>query len=344
MTALAPAPDVVRPAGRFGGLLRAEVHRFLARRFIGLLVLLAVVAGVVGLVIALLYFRSPSADRIAAARADIDRVVTEQEQNRQVCLRDPGIPSGVDPADFCGGPVRASDFSVADFLDPRPFSLGDFGTGGATAVAVGCSALAFLIGASFVGAEWTSRSLVSLLFWEPRRGRVLSAKALVVGGAAAAIGIAGQVAWLAGAALLQAVAGDDQPLPHGFWGDLTGVAGRGVLLTVLVGLLGSGLTNLVRNTGAALGVAFVYLVIVENAARALRPRWQPWLLTENVGALLQPGGMRVVLSYDAPPGAGPSWQPEQYLITHLHAGLLLGAGTVVVAGAGIWLFHRRDIS
>ncbi|MEU2348086.1 hypothetical protein [Modestobacter sp. NPDC049651] len=345
MTAVAPPPDVVQPAGRFSGLLRAEVHRFLARRFIGLLVALAALAGLVGLVIALLYFRSPSSEGIAAARAEIDRVVAEQEQYRQECLRDPSLPAGADPADFCGGPVRAADFSVADFLHPEPFSLAELGTGGAIAVAVACSALAFLVGATFVGAEWSSRSMVSLLFWEPRRGRVLGAKALVVGGASLVLGVVGQVAWLVASQLLQAVAGDDQPLPDGFWGELSGVAGRGVLLTALVGLLGFGLTNLVRNTGAALGVAFVYLVIAENAARGLLPRVQPWLVTENVAALLQPGGMSIVLDWDMPPGANPAtWQPEEHLITNLHAGLLLTAVTAVIAGVGIWLFHRRDVS
>ena len=63
-----------------------------------------------------------------------------------------------------------------------------------------------------------------------------------------------------------------------------------MLLTVLAGLLAFGLTNLVRNTGAALGIGFVYLVIAESAVRALRPRWQPWLLSDNAVALVQDGG------------------------------------------------------
>ena len=346
MTAVAPPPtaDAVAPAGPFSGLLRAEVHRLLARRFIRLLVALAVVAGLVGLVVALLFFRSPTPEGLAAARDRIDDVVAQQEQYRQQCLRDAPVPAGASPEDVCGTPMTAADFSVSDFLDPEPFSLADLGTGGAMATAVACSALAFLVGATFVGAEWSSRSMVSLLFWEPRRGRVLGAKALVVAGASVVLGVIGQVAWLVAAQLLQAVAGDDRPLPDDFWSELAGVAGRGVLLTALVGLLGFGLTNLVRNTGAALGVAFVYLAIAENAARALLPRSQPWLITENVAALLQPRGLSIVLDWNPPPGALPNWQPEEYLVTNLHAGLLLGAVTAVVAGAGIWLFHRRDVS
>ena len=56
-----------------------------------------------------------------------------------------------------------------------------------------------------------------------------------------------------------------------------------MLLTVLVSLLGFGLTNLIRNTGAALGVGFVYFAIVETAVRALRPAWEPWLLSIDAG-------------------------------------------------------------
>ena len=43
------------------------------------------------------------------------------------------------------------------------------------------------------------------------------------------------------------------------------------VVPVIAALLAFGLTNLVRNTGAALGVAFVYLVIGESLVRGLRP-------------------------------------------------------------------------
>ena len=71
--------------------------------------------------------------------------------------------------------------------------------------------------------------------------------------------------------ILRTAVGTDDALPAGFWGDLLAAQGRSVLLTVLVALLGFGLTNLVRNTGAALGIGFVYFAVLENGVRACRP-------------------------------------------------------------------------
>ena len=62
-----------------------------------------------------------------------------------------------------------------------------------------------------------------------------------------------------------------------------------MLLTVLAALLGFGLTNLTRNTGAALGIGFVYFAILETAIRILRPVWEPWLLSNNAVGLRRAG-------------------------------------------------------
>jgi hypothetical protein len=115
-----------------------------------------------------------------------------------------------------------------------------------------------------------------------------------------------------------------------------------VLLTVIAGLLGFGLTNLLRNTGAALGVGFVYLVVVENAVRALRPAWQPWLLTNNAAALVLPDGLTLFLPADgaADPG-GPGG--VEYVLSSGQAALFLAVLTTVVVGVGVVLFSRRDL-
>ena len=78
-----------------------------------------------------------------------------------------------------------------------------------------------------------------------------------------------------------------------------------------------------RNTGAALGIGFVYLVIVESAVRALRPRWQPWLLSDNAAALVQDGGLTIFI-FDGI--AGPdrtSCEPTEYYLGHLQSGIFL---------------------
>ena len=208
-------------------------------------------------------------------------------------------------------------------------------------VAAVAAALAFLVGATFVGAEWSSRSMVALLFWETRRPRVMGAKVLVTAATAALLGLVMQALWLGLATLLQSVAGDGATLPDDFWSQLLGTQGRGVLLTLVAGLLGFGLTNLLRNTGAATGVAFVYVAIVESAVRALRPAWQPWTLTNNAAALVLPHGLTLYL--DDGVDAQGIYRSVEYLLTGGQAAVFLTVVTAAVVGAGMVLFSRRDL-
>jgi hypothetical protein len=338
-------PPPTAPAGRFGNLLRAEAHRFLARRFIAVLLVVAVVGWLAALVISLLSFESATPERLAEARQQQQEQIQLSEEGRQQCLADPTRPSDAPAEEWCGPPVSADQLPLSLFLHPAPFSLSDNGPTGGVAVAALSAALAFLVGGTFVGAEWSSRSMVALLFWETRRPRVMGAKLLVTAAASVVLGLLMQAAWLGLATLLHSVAGDGVAPPDGFWSELLGTQGRGVLLTVFAGLLGFGLTNLLRNTGAATGVAFVYLVIGENAVRALRPAWQPWLLTNDAAALVLPHGLTLYLpdatTLDAQ--GNPSYGMVEYLLTNAHAAVFLTVVTAVVVGVGVLLFSRRDL-
>jgi hypothetical protein len=335
-------PEATAPAGRFGGLLRAETHRFLGRRFIRVLLAVTLVGWIAVLVISLLGFQSPSPESLTAARQQQQEQLQLGNEGREQCLADPNRPADTPVEDWCGQPLTAADIPLSQFLQPPPFSMADDAGSGAVSVAAVAAALAFLIGGTFVGAEWSTRSMVALLFWETRRPRVMGAKVLVTAVAAAVLGLVMQGLWLGLASLLQAVAGDGGTLPDGFWWQLLGASGRGVLLTVFAGLLGFGLTNLLRNTGAATGVAFVYVVIGETAVRALRPAWQPWLLTNNAAALVVPDGLtlswpdRGATALDA-----PDFGFVQYLLTNGQAAVYLTVVIAVVVGLGVVLFSRR---
>ena len=100
----------------------------------------------------------------------------------------------------------------------------------------------------------------------------MAAKIAVLVLGAALFGVLAQAGWLLMSWILRSAVGTDDPLPDGFWGELLAAQGRSVLLTVLIALLGFGLTNLVRNTGAALGIGFVYFAVLETALRGFRPR------------------------------------------------------------------------
>ncbi len=332
------------PAPR-GSLLKSELHRFRARRFIQVLIGLALIGWVLALVIALLNFGTPTDADYADARAELQQVIADQEVFRQQCLNDPGpLPEGVSAEDACGPPLTEEDFGgVEQFLNKAPFDFVSTGTTGAVGFAALAAALAFVVGATWIGAEWSTRSLVALLFWVPRRTRVMGTKIGVLVLASALFGVAAQAGWLVMGGILRTAVGTDDPLPDGFWGELLAVQGRSVLLTALAALLGFGLSNLIRNTGAALGIGFVYFAVVETAVRAIRPSWQPWLLTNNAAGLLLPGGLEIP-DYDnltaGPEGFG---QPTIYLLENMQAGVTLTIVTAVVLGVGVILFMRRDV-
>jgi hypothetical protein len=336
--------DAGTPRPGRGSLFRAELHRFRARRLIRLLLLLASLGWVLAVVISLLHYGTPTAADHAQARQTMQQLIAESEQSRQQCLKNPqaqGAPPGIPPEAACPSPIQLSDLDENSFLPKQPFDLASTGSRGAIGFGAAAAVLGFVIGATWIGAEWSSRSLVALLFWVPRRMSVFGAKIAVLTLAGALLGLVAEAAWLAMATLLRAVAGNGRALPAHFWGNLFATQGRAVLLTVLIALLGFGLTNLIRNTGAALGIGFVYFAVVETAVRSLRPAWEPWLLSNDAAALLSPHGITIYM-YD---GLGPNGftQPREYHLGNLQAGIELAAVVCVIIGIGVALFNRRDV-
>jgi ABC-type transport system involved in multi-copper enzyme maturation permease subunit len=332
-----------------GSLLRAELHRFRARRFIQVLAALGVLAWAAATVIGLLSFGEPTAADYADAQQQVDQILTENEIYRQECLDNPesfapGAPDGLSPEELCGPELTVEDIGgVESFLTKEPFDLASAGTGGALAFAGLAAALAFVVGATWIGAEWSTRSIVALLFWAPRRIRVMSTKLAVLVVGATVFGVAAQVGWLTMAGILDAAVGTDEALPDGFWSTLLQTQARGVLLVVLAAVLGFGLTSIVRNTGASLGLAFVYVVVVQLVLGNMKPSWSPWMLGTNAVALVNEGGLTLFLYDQIDYSAENLGEPVQYYLGHLQSGLFLAAVAAVLVGVGTWLFARRDI-
>ncbi|RJK95296.1 ABC transporter permease subunit [Vallicoccus soli] len=324
--------------GGTGHLLRAEVLRFRSRRFVRLLLALGLLGLVAGTVVAWTQFAPASPGQLAAAQQQLEQQVERDRAFWEDCLADPppDLPAGADPQEYCGTEPTVENYSLDWFIDKAPFQVADQLPTGAIAVGVVTAALLFLVGATYVGADWSSRSMVALLFWEPRRMRVVAVKALVVVLAAVLVAAVAQALWVGAGFLLGAARGTTD-VPPGFWGDLLGDQGRLVLLGVLAAHIGFSATNLFRDTGATLGAAFLYLVVVENAVRVLRPRWEEWLLTKNVEALSSDGGA-VVYLYDDTTG-----QSREVLVSSLHGALVLGGVCAVLLVLSTWLFQRRDL-
>ena len=345
-TVTAPAdvagPGEPAPAPR-GSLFRAEAHRFSARRFIRVLLLLSVLAYLVIVpLVAITQYSKPNADVLADAQRRLDASVAEQRMFREQCLEQ--VPEGESAENFCGSEDQEFQPSVSDFIDQPPFLLADGLPEGSVAIGVMTAVLAFLIGATYVGAEWSTRSMVALLFWEPRRLKVMGVKLAVTTVAAAVLAVLAQAVWWGTAEIMAATRGSRENLPDRFWPDLLGQQARIVLFVVMAALLGFGIANLIRNTGASLGVGFVYFVIVENAVRGFKPAWQEWLLVENASALMLAGGHTIFL-YDESVDEQGNFidNGREVVLSNLHGGLVLGIVTAVLVVIGVLLFKRRDL-
>lgn len=329
-------------APSFPRLVQAELRRFFARRAIRILLALLVIGYLVMIGVATHHFHKVTAADRARAVATRDQQVQRNQQDHDACVQ----TAATDQVDEeCGPPVSASDYSADDFVDVRPMTPNNF-TDLATVLGVGTAAIGFLIGATFIGAEWSSRNIVAWLFWEPRRLRLLGAKALAMLSVLLAVSAVLQLTWAVVGRFLMSQRGIPFParatseVPSAHQADLTQV--RLVLLVLATTLLAFGIAQLLRTSTAALGFGFLYFAVLETAIRALKPHWQPYLLTDNIAAWVQRRGLLIPFEhFDRRTG--------QYSQYNVHVGNLRGAVTIliylgVVVVAAVVTFRRRDIA
>jgi ABC-2 type transport system permease protein len=299
-------------------LVAIEWRRVLARRLVRVSLALAVLAILVGATIAFLVSRDMDQASLAQAQA------TRQAQVQQ-CIAGQlqGLPPEIPPQE-------RPQFCEQQFIPPVPDRRFHYET--LPNILVGMSlfaiSLGWLLGSSLVGAEWHAGTMATLLTWEPRRVRVLAAKLVAAGGLAFAVAIGLQL--LLGAALLPAglLRGTTEGIDASWLRPLGGVGLRVAAVSVLGAMMGLSIATIGRNTAAALGIAFGYLAIVESTIRGLRPRWQHWLLGDNI--------MVVITN-----------QPQNFPLVDrstLGAAALLTGYTLALVALAMANFRRRDIT
>jgi hypothetical protein len=196
-------------------------------------------------------------------------------------------------------------------------------TGGAFFLLIG----GMVGGASVAGAEWRFGTVASVLTWEPRRTRLLTARLAAAAILAAAIAFALQVLSLLLLAPAVAFNGTSTGTDLGWWLGLGAATLRVSLLTALAAVLGLAIANLGRNTTAALATICGWLLVVEGLIRALRPDWALHLLSENIA---------VVLTWAPLDGDAASHAPWRALVS-------LAAYAALPVGAALVVFRRRDL-
>ncbi|MBA3727894.1 MAG: hypothetical protein H0W94_01570 [Actinobacteria bacterium] len=302
-----------------GPLLGVEFRRYLARRTMRVSILGAVAAIAVAGLITFVVSQRPTPEAAAEARA-------ERQEVFDACVQG---ELGIDPEDL--PPDQTIEEVCGQVVSGPGLSQPQFALSSLPAVFVGTSVplllLAWVLAASFIGAEWHAGTVATQLTWEPRRLRVFLAKALVAIVLAAVLTVVLQA--LLGAALVPAAAfrGSTEGLDEAWLREGLGVLLRGAVIAAIAAAFGYSIASVARNTAASMGLGFGYLIIFEQLVAGLRPGWQPWLLVPNIA---------VFLSGDSNLGFIDRSVGE--------AGLLLcayAAGAMVIAAA---LFVSRDVT
>lgn len=303
-------------------MLATELRRMLARPLVRAVAAAVIAAAVIaGVGVFLASHKDTVAQlRVLEARrqSTIERCVTSgfnpplstiaADDRREFCASE-GIP---------GPPFTFHLTQLIDIFEGAEFK----GSAGAFVI------LGFLLGASFVGAEWQSGTMATVLGWEPGRLRVLAAKAVIAATVVVVGVVAGEI--VLGSALSPAAVfkGTVEGANAAWLLDVAGAAVRVAVVSALAAVAGISLAMIGRSTAAALGAGFVY-ALVEVFIRGFdNPAWQRWLIGENAG---------IFVTARAPTLSRPGFSPSIALLL-----LVVSIGAILIVAAASFL--RRDAS
>ncbi|MCO1599653.1 ABC transporter permease subunit [Micromonospora sp. RHAY321] len=336
-------------------LVRAELERLFARRFVQLMVVLLALAFAVTAATTLAGSHKPSAAELSSARAQATEARQSMETHFQQCLarRNGTLPPSDSELYFptdCSeiDPIRQDRLPIAaDFL-PGVFSFAQQAEPLLYFLIAFLVLFGFLVGASYIGADLNSGGVVNLLLWRPRRMTVLGAKLGTLLGTVLALAVAASLVYLATFWVIGQTAGLAGRLSGDFWRSLGAVHGRGMVLVLLASALGFAIATLGRHTSAALGAVAAYAVVWELGGRLVleivdAPRPDQLMLSSYIGAWLT-GEARF---YDSQicrgDTAGGGYCEGFYSLTWAPSLLVLLLLTGGLTAAAFAVFRRRDL-
>ncbi|TDW19190.1 ABC transporter permease subunit [Kribbella kalugense] len=203
---------------------------------------------------------------------------------------------------------------------------------------------AFLIGASFIGAEFSSGAIGNWLTFEPRRLRVYGSKLLAAATGFVPIAAVTLAIVLLGTFLIVDRLGDTAGVTGHTWGDLSAIGGRAVVTTALAAVLGCVVGLLLRHTAAAIGVVMAYLVLAEGVFAAFLEKAQPWLVRVNFDAFVRHDAQYYVTECKSGNDGSYGCESVVKTLTFEHGAWYLATLAVVMVLIGGWVFHRRDVN
>lgn len=340
-------------------LLRVELTRLRSRRAYWLLVVLALGGVLLAVGATVNDARPPTAGEIAEAQRLVDQELNQpyiQEELERCEESQAAGETELYPPDFdCNDILPRLEYYLfyeePSFVDDLQELI--------PPVALMLALAGALVGATFVGAEWSAGTIGTHLLFEPRRGRVFAAKAgaVAIGLALPAllgVGVAYLGTWLAasewGSTELVVTTFE---YSGGFEGQevMTAVSWLGLGLDGIRALLlvagaavgGYVLAMAFRSSLAAVGTVAAYGLVGEGLVRALWSGSQPWLLSNQVSAWLLGGYDLVEYPESCNTGSGPC-EPVVTTLSTLDGGRYLGVLLVAGLLVSYALFRRRDVT
>jgi hypothetical protein len=338
------------------GLVKAEVRRLTKRRITRLMVLLLVLGlGTIAVAFTVASQKIGPA-QVAAAEADAQR---QYEQalgwhRDMVAQCEAAKARGEDvtqrfPPECGNGPQYAPQPEHFDASWNLPYEF-DFREqfGVFISVFAGIVALfGFIVGASYVGAEWHSGGMMNLLLWRPRRLPVLLTKLGVLLGGVLGLTVVLGALWTAVFWFIGRYDGRTGEMTQGAWESfaLSGVRGVGLVLAVTA--VAFGLASAGRHTamalGAAVGVGVVSEIGIRIALAIGGVRFgDRWVLSTYALAWFEKKWELV--DYQSCNFTMGECQPDTFIVTWQQSALVFGVGTAAVLAAAIWLMRSRDIT
>jgi ABC-type transport system involved in multi-copper enzyme maturation permease subunit len=284
----------------------------------------------------------------AEAQAQYQQSLQETNREIQECQAAQGTPKASDYPPKCEiSPPSPSDIDPQWFM-PASFEFRSEFPSMVTTFAAVLALVAYIIGASFVGAEWSSGGMMNLLLWRPRRVQVLGTKlAVLLAGTTVLTVVLGAI-WTTGFYGIAMARGSTAKMTSGAWQSIALMEARALALVLVAGALGFGLASIGRHTAMALGVAIGLVIVFQfglgTALALAKVKFaQAYLLPLWIVAWMKQ--KYVVEDYDSCNFSGTDGcHPDSFTITWHMAGSALAIAFVVIVGAALWTIRRRDIT
>lgn len=318
-------------------LISAEVTRLLSRRFTGIAMILLLL-GLAGYQLVINDALSPpSREELVAAERMYQQAqrdwVASHEQFEQQC-RDTGGSQ-----EECVIPEP----TLAEFSgQPQPFQ--EVARTALQLSTLFVAVVAFMIAASFIGAEYSSGSIANWLTFIPRRGQVFWSKLLSVAGFAALLGLFGATLVLSGTLILAHLHGSR----IGSVRELAEMGGRTTVPVVLLAIIGFCIGLLTRHTAGAIGFLLASVVVwfVRTgplSSLAWAQRVTPWTPEGNMAAVVDRGHRYYVPVEKVTPD-GVNIEFVQHAVSFTHGVVYWSILLALVVIASLLIFRRRDVS